>query len=108
MILPDAYIETDERGQRFLRWKDDTENDFQPLYTAPIPMLLFCPKCDLQHVDAPNPAKDWTNQPHRSHECQMCGWTWRPADVATTGVRTLETAGQGDRTAHPWRAKTER
>ena len=29
---PVAYIETDKRGQRFLRWKNDTENDFEPLY----------------------------------------------------------------------------
>jgi hypothetical protein len=75
---------------------------------APIPLLLFCPRCDRQHVDAPQPEKDWTNPPHRSHECQACGYVWRPADVATTGVRTIETSGQNDRSAHPWKARTER
>jgi hypothetical protein len=67
----------------------------------PIPMLLFCPNCSLQHIDAPQPEKGWDNPPHRSHECQRCGWVWRPADVPTTGVATIKTKGQRDRPAGP-------
>lgn len=55
--------------------------------TEPVAMLLFCPRCDRQHVDAADVPE------HCSHECQGCGYTWRPADVPTTGVRTLETCG---------------
>jgi hypothetical protein len=62
----------------------------------PIPMLLYCPDCGLQHVDAPQPGENWTNPPHRSHECQHCGTVWRPADVATTGVEKIATAGKND------------
>jgi hypothetical protein len=69
-------------------------------------MLLFCPLCDTQHVDAPNTEKGWTNPPHRSHECQRCGYTWRVADVPTIGVRALATCGKNDAPAHPWIAKT--
>lgn len=62
----------------------------------PIDMLLFCPRCDYQHVDAPQPEKGWDNPPHRSHECQHCGCIWRPADVATNGVRSITTRGKAD------------
>lgn len=62
----------------------------------PIDMVLFCPKCGAQHIDKPQPAKNWTNPPHRSHECQKCGSIWRPADVATNGVAQIQTKGQHD------------
>lgn len=68
---------------------------------APINMLLFCPHCGEQHIDDPQPEKGWDNPPHRSHECQFCGWVWRPADVATNGVAQIETQGKVDRTARP-------
>ena len=71
-----------------------------------IAMLLFCPRCDRQHVDAPEPEKGWDNPPHRSHQCKACRYVWRPADVATTGVRTLQTKGDADLPANPWVAKT--
>lgn len=74
----------------------------------PIAMLLFCPRCDLQHVDAAQPDKGWDNPPHRSHQCQACHYVWRPADVATTGVRALQTTGEADLPASPWVAKTTR
>lgn len=63
---------------------------------GPIEMVLHCPACGLQHVDAPEPARGWTNPPHRSHLCAGCGTVWRPADVETTGVRAILTSGQRD------------
>lgn len=67
---------------------------------APIPMLLFCPACGLQHIDAPEPARDgekaWDNPPHRSHKCHACATVWRPADVPTVGVASIQTTGQAD------------
>jgi hypothetical protein len=72
--------------------------------SEPIPMLLYCPRCDKQHVDAPDGV--WENPPHRTHRCQGCHYEWRPSDVATTGVRTLSTKGEHDRPANPWTAKT--
>ncbi|ATF86916.1 hypothetical protein [Burkholderia gladioli] len=80
----------------------------------PIPMLLFCPRCGTQHIDAPEsepgqlisggpnagravpPKVTWTNPPHRSHLCHACGIVWRPADVATVGVEAIETSGKAD------------
>lgn len=62
----------------------------------PIPMVLFCPCCSTQHIDAPQPEKNWTNPPHRSHECQVCGFVWRPADVTTNGVKAITTKGERD------------
>jgi hypothetical protein len=61
---------------------------------APIPMILFCPNCGWQHVDAPSPG--WDNPPHKSHLCHACAHIWRPADVATVGVVEIETIGSGD------------
>lgn len=69
---------------------------------GPVPMLLYCPRCAMQHVDAPQPEKGWDNPPHRSHECQGCGYVWRPADVATVGVERIATVGQRDLPSKPW------
>jgi len=81
---------------------------------APIDMLLFCPKCGVQHVDAPEtergrlissgpnagravaPKVTWENPPHRSHLCHACGTIWRPADVPTNGVASIGTQGKAD------------
>lgn len=63
---------------------------------VPIPMVLHCPSCGLQHVDAPEPEAGWFNPPHRSHKCHGCGSVWRPADVATVGVARIATRGAAD------------
>lgn len=67
-----------------------------PADVAPIDMLLFCPKCGMQHVDAPELDKGWTNPPHKSHLCHGCGCIWRPADVSTNGIALIETTGKHD------------
>ncbi|WP_196486212.1 hypothetical protein [Burkholderia cepacia] len=87
---------------------------------APIPVLLFCPRCGTQHIDAPEtepgrlissgpnagravpPRVTWDKPPHRSHLCHACGIIWRPADVATVGVAAIETHGKAD----TWTAST--
>lgn len=77
---------------------------------APIDMVLYCPKCGEQHIDAPEgrvlyadePINDqsytpvWTNPPHKSHLCKHCGHQWRPADVPTNGVAAVKTKGEND------------
>jgi hypothetical protein len=93
---------------------------------APIDMVLHCPACHVQHIDAPDtePCKQgcqyardiampehtcgagcmyllpesprWTNPPHRSHLCGNCGHIWRPADVPTNGVAATKTKGKRD------------
>jgi len=62
---------------------------------TPIPMILYCPNCGRQHIDAPDEAKGWSNPDHKSHACP-CGCTWRPADVCTTGVAAIKTCGKND------------
>ena len=72
----------------------------------PIDMILYCPKCHEQHVDAPDwhgkpdaPGVNvlgWTNPPHKSHLCHYCGHIWRPADVPTNGVKAIKTKGKDD------------
>jgi hypothetical protein len=94
----------------------------------PIPMILLCPNCKTQHVDAlelkcpkcnsPDPKrhpamqfegevqlcdhpwhsfdKPWDNPPHKSHFCHVCKTVWRPADVPTVGVKTINTRGDAD------------
>jgi len=64
---------------------------------APIDMVLYCPACHTQHIDEPAPA--WSNPPHRSHLCHSCGHIWRPADVATNGVKVVKTRGKADSAA---------
>lgn len=82
----------------------------------PIPMLLFCPQCGMQHIDqiettlvwtggaVKEPSHEettWDNPPHRSHLCAGCGHIWRPCDRATTGVAAITTKGQADGSAYP-------
>jgi hypothetical protein len=72
----------------------------------PIDLILYCPNCGLQHIDAPEivgytPTRagtltNWDNPPHKSHLCHGCGCIWRPADVATNGVAELKTSGKDD------------
>jgi hypothetical protein len=77
--------------------------------TQPIDMVLNCPACGLQHIDAPDPINGdfetdggtpeelaWDNPPHRSHLCRDCGHIWRPADVPTNGVAAIKTKGKAD------------
>jgi hypothetical protein len=62
-----------------------------------IQMILHCPKCGLQHIDAPDERTEgWTNPPHRSHLCHGCGHIWRPADAPTEGVAAIQTRGKND------------
>lgn len=74
-----------------------------------IDMVLHCPKCGLQHIDAPESGRlisggpfagrvreGWSNPPHRSHLCHGCGYIWRPADVPTNGVAAVKTKGKAD------------
>lgn len=76
--------------------------------TKPIDMILHCPRCGKQHIDAPEDghhegqdaqsgawSPGWSNPPHRSHLCD-CGCVWRPADVETNGVQCIKTAGKED------------
>lgn len=77
--------------------------------SEPIDMVLHCPVCGLQHIDAPErgrlvssgpnagrATRGWTNPPHRSHLCHGCGHIWRPADVPTNGVAAVKTRGTND------------
>jgi hypothetical protein len=89
----------------------DLAAEVERLISAPIDMVLHCPACGMQHIDAPEPAGEytargydplgaaalaWNNPPHRSHLCHGCGHIWRPADVATNGVAAVKTKGKAD------------
>lgn len=77
----------------------DQPSDAEAHASTPIDMILHCPKCRLQHIDEPIgewDGKAWTNPPHRSHLCHGCGHIWRPADIATNGVREIATKGKAD------------
>ena len=97
-----------------------------PPAQEPIPMILHCPACGTQHIDAADEFRPvgectcrgedqceccaaneqlyrewlsegpWTNPPHRSHLCHGCGHIWRPADAPTTGVEKIATRGKND------------
>lgn len=61
----------------------------------PIPMRIPCPGvihvdgqprvCGALHIDE----GEFATKPHHTHACQVCGHVWRPAVVATVGVRFL-------------------
>jgi hypothetical protein len=51
----------------------------------PVPMILTCPSCNTRHFDE----GEFATKTHHTHACQTCGMVWRPALVATVGVRFL-------------------
>lgn len=53
--------------------------------SAPIPLILRCPECDVQHVDE----GAWATRSHHKHLCGACGHEWTPAVRSTGGVRVL-------------------
>lgn len=65
----------------------------QPLYTHPapdamrvdpVPVTIFCPRCRAPHIDE----GEWaTTRRHKTHQCQGCGYEWRPFPFPTVGVR---------------------
>lgn len=71
------------------------------LRSEPIDMVLYCPKCGLQHID--EPSESWDNPPHKSHLCHRCGLIWRPCDRPTNGVCATATVGKADN----WNGPTE-
>lgn len=87
----------DDDEDALIVWKAMLAASPEQPASEPIDMLLFCPKCHLQHVDEPDErTADWSNPPHRSHLCHGCGTIWRPADVPTNGVREIATKGKAD------------
>lgn len=74
------------------RARDDLKHQLQKtrierdaLFATPIPMRLHCPECKTLHIDE----GEFATKPHHTHACQECGAVWRPARVATVGVRFL-------------------
>ena len=63
----------------------EVEKAMEAANAAPIPMRLPCPKCGELHIDE----GEFETKVHHTHSCQHCGLTWRPAIVATVGVRFL-------------------
>lgn len=70
---------------------------FEKPAAVPVDLILHCPNCGTQHIDAPDDrTPGWTNPPHRSHLCHACGHIWRPADVPTNGVAAITTSSVND------------
>lgn len=83
---------------------------------SPVPAILHCPKCGLQHIDRPETDAEyaarlhesawwelggvqperWNNPPHASHKCAGCKWVWRPMPCASNGVVNHGSAGELD------------
>jgi hypothetical protein len=86
----------------------------------PVAMLLYCPRCQMQHVDAADTEEEytrklhesawwelggekparWTNPPHATHTCKGCGLNWRPSNAPTVGVAAIPVAELGSEAKH--------
>lgn len=61
---------------------------------APVPIIIHCPKCHLQHIDVDDETGAWaTTRHHKKHLCKPedggCGNVWAPANRYTVGVLEL-------------------
>lgn len=114
-----ALLKAVADGQALQRPSITVEGPGVAALLAPIDMVLHCPACGVQHIDAAEPIRmappeapdmsalgssirgelnpsRWKNPPHRSHLCHGCGHIWRPADVPTNGVAAVKTQGKND------------
>jgi hypothetical protein len=76
------------------QWPMDRVRAWFRTMTAPIPMILHCPRCRLRHVDVDDETGKWaTARFHQRHLCKEseggCGLVFRVANVNTVGVREL-------------------
>lgn len=71
----------------------------------PIDVEVHCQKCGAQHIDQPQPEKEWTNPPHREHECQKCGHRFKLSNHPTNGVEALPEKHRFTESTHPGTCK---
>lgn len=59
--------------------------------TRPLPVVITCPECGEEHVDAVDPVTgiDWSKRKHHEHQCSVCKYLWTPALIPTVGVKSL-------------------
>lgn len=77
----------------------------------PIDVVMYCPKCNTQHIDAPETEaayftrralpKRWMNPPHKSHLCAACKFVWRPSDHPTNGITATVSGKDADTRPDP-------
>lgn len=104
-----GYVEVRERPNEVSMIINDLNGERLRAANAPIDMILHCPKCGRQHIDSIEHDRwvgrdnceevgemTWNNPPHRSHLCHGCGFIWRPADIPTNGVASIQTKGTND------------
>lgn len=60
--------------------------------SKPIEAIIHCPVCGSKHVDKGR----FAYHPHRDHQCEQCGLTWRAAKVDTVGVARLYPIEEGE------------
>lgn len=54
------------------------------LDSGSVPVVIYCPVCEVLHVDE----GEWaTTRHHKTHQCQSCGHEWRPFRFATVGIQ---------------------
>jgi hypothetical protein len=75
-------------------WAISRLHDRADAAAEPLPMILHCPNCHLQHVDVDGQTGAWaTSRHHRKHLCKPedggCGHVWQPSLRHTVGVREL-------------------
>lgn len=78
-------VSEQERELSVLRESLAKQGEALAIKDAPIPMRIVCPECRALHVDE----GEFATKPHHTHACQACGNVWRPAIIATVGVRFL-------------------
>lgn len=93
MTLDEAILEAEREGSvqdaQLAGWLKELRDR-----RVPVPLILYCPKCDGRHIDKGEFAK----RPHHTHACQHCGFSWRPAINTTVGVEYLPGFKDNDET----------
>lgn len=111
LIQPYTLREIVRQGKADLQLARDISQARDTLAEAmaiPVPMIIFCPKCQKQHIDREETDQEfnaritavkdsssfvkltrWTNPPHKTHRCLFCGIDFRFSSIYTVGVETI-------------------
>jgi hypothetical protein len=94
VLMRDKLNEQIATEKRCPFYKPEVSPDPPKAHAGPVPMVLHCPNCKLQHIDVDDDTGNWaTTRLHRKHLCKPsdggCGYVWRPFDYATVGVRQV-------------------
>lgn len=86
VLQPEMLVPWAELSQSSIEvWMMVAATAMRTIALLPLEIRLACEACGTIHVDV----GELATRSHKSHTCQKCGLTWKPANFPTVGVLFL-------------------